>query len=175
MMRTRHGALQNLVLFLLDSACMKMKILMKQPVTHFLKLASDWSWLKALGCPHTSHTHTYMLFLASITRQISTRTFVYIFCSHLILISSFLITKLFVLHFTQTMTVTNKIFEDKYKASHAWLCTGLSSPPCPPPYTEPSCVLPSPMYWTLLSSSTCSPLLSSLMYSLFSYSSSSSL
>ena len=65
MMRTRHGALQNLVLFLLDSACMKMKILMKQPVTHFLKLASDWSWLKALSCPHTSHTHAH-LFISSV-------------------------------------------------------------------------------------------------------------
>ena len=162
MMRTRHGALQNLILFLLDSACMKMKINVIQPVIHFLNFTSDWSWLKALGCPHTSHTHTYMLFSASITRQISKRTFVYIFCSHLILISSFLITKLFVLHFTQTMTVTNKIFEDKYKASHAWLCTGLSCPPpytepsCPPPCTEPSCppprAHPSCPLWCTLSS-----------------------
>ena len=51
----------------IDSTCMKIKIIVKQPVTPILNYASDWSWLKALSFPHThslyhqtnQHTHIF--------------------------------------------------------------------------------------------------------------------
>ena len=138
---------------------MKIKTIVKQPVTPSLNFASDWSWLKALSFPHT-HTYTQPLSPDKSAHAHFLKSSVVTWYWYLLssLQSSWSSFSLKLWHSLTKYCKTNiKHHMTLYRSFLAPLTSSMNWN-----------LLSSPMYWILLSSSTYSALVSSLMHSPFS-------